>query len=354
MTSSIGLQMRRVDPEQDERWDEYVMGHPESSIYHHSAWGRVLQKTYGFIPFCIALEDSKEGRFDGIVPFMLIKSWLTGKRLVSLPFTSYCDLLAPSAYLEDIMRFALKTDPAVKYAKLKLFRDGLGDFFRGFEKKDAYVTHILDVNHSPKKLFRSFHGSSVRQRIRRAEREKLKFRLAEKEADLVDFYRLEARLKKKHGLPPQPYSFFVNMWRILKPKNFLHVPLVEYGGKVIAGAILLKFGNSFHLEYSASDQQFLKLCPNQMLIWECIKMAIENGAETFDFGRSALSNKSLVEFKERWGAERRQLSYYLFPKIEEVETEKGPVRNALELVNRKLPVFLLRLEGRLVYPHLGL
>jgi hypothetical protein len=177
--------------------------------------------------------------------------------------------------------------------------------------------------------------------------------MGEREEDLQIFYKMETTVRKKHGLPPAPYAFFRNMWRSLGSRNFLRLPIVEQKGKALAAAIVLQFKDTVYFEYSASDPDSLKLCPNQKLIWEIIKLAHQDGARYFDFGRSAMTNHSLVEFKERWGARRCGLSYHYFPKATRTNTEQGVARKILEAINRTLPSPLLQLEGKLIYPHLG-
>lgn len=341
-----------INPKSDKRWDEFVLKHPMGSIYHHSSWGNVLKSTFGHIPFYIALENSKTGKFEGILPFMLIDSMITGKRLVSLPFTSYCCQLVPESELENAIRFALKNHSDIDYLELKLIKD-VEDVSEKYEKQSSYVTHILDLDVSQEQLFKSFHNTSIRHRIKRAEKNNLRLKISEKEEGLKKFYKLYTVVRKKHGLPPQPYTFFLNMWRNLKPKNFLFVPTIENQEKTIAAAIVLKFNNTFHLEYSASDQRFLKLSPNQILIWELIKIAHEGGARYFDFGRSSLLNKPLIEFKERWRAKRYNLFYYYFPSAKTISEKDGIKRKFLGLINRHLPLPVLRLEGKFLYPHLG-
>jgi hypothetical protein len=341
---------RLIDPQGDKRWDEFVTGHPQGDIYHLSSWGEVLSKAYGFSPYYIALERSEGNGLEGGIPFMAVNSRVTGRRLVSLPLTSYCSLLMPKEELPGVIGFAREKCPTARYALVKLLeRETSGGESRGA----AYTTHILDLKQPPSELFRSFHGSSIRQRIKRAKREGLTFRLGTGERDLKSFYGLETMVRKKHGLPPQPYAFFLNLWRIMYPKNLLSLPLVEHGGRVVAGAVVLRFKETTYFEYSASDQRFLKLCPNQMLIWECIKRAMGMGSKSFDFGRTALSNPSLMAFKERWNARRFYLDYRRYPESGESEGEPGRVRRFMEYVNRSLPPLLLRLEGRLIYPHIS-
>jgi hypothetical protein len=34
--------LTELNPAVDSRWDKFVLGHPEGTIYHHSAWQQVL------------------------------------------------------------------------------------------------------------------------------------------------------------------------------------------------------------------------------------------------------------------------------------------------------------------------
>lgn len=346
------VNLKVIDPDNDQRWDEFVDTDPRGSIYHHSAWRRVLLSTYGYASFYMALETSTTGRFEGIFPLMLINSIITGKRLVSLPFTSYCPPLIPESKLEEVVRFALEQHPGVEFLELKCLDkiENAPDFL---EKESAYMTHILDIGAGQGELFKSFHTTSICQRIKRAERNQIKLKLGETEDDLNKFYNLHITTRKKHGLPPHPYAFFANMWHILRPKGFMLVPLLEHQGQIIAGAIVLRSKNTFIYEYSASDTNKLNISPNQLLIWEVIKIACSEGARFFDFGRSSLANQTLIEFKSRWGAQGQGLMYYYYPKANRIGTEGGIGRQILNIANRLLPCSVLRLEGRLIYPHLG-
>lgn len=349
----MSLQIKVIDPKSDKRWDEFVMGHPQGTIYHLSGWIDILKSTYNYHFFNIALERSGTGKLEGIFPLMIVDSWITGKRLVSLPFTTYCNPLIPEKELANVINFAIDKHTDIRYVELKFLEDSQVPMPDNFEKDPSYVTHILDISGSSEQLFRSFHSTSVRQRIKRAKKNNLKFKIADKKAGLKIFYKLETAVRKKHGLPPQPSSFFTNMWNILKPKNLLFVPVVEFENTIIAAAMVLKFKDRFYFEYSASDQKHLKLSPNHLLIWEVMKIACSNQIKTLDFGRSSRQNSSLIEFKERWGAIRHELSYYYYPKIKCSNRKTGIGRNLLETCNRYIPDALLQLEGKIIYPHWG-
>src|SRR6266540_295804 len=185
----MGINLKVINPANDTRWDEFVDLHPDGSIYHHSAWRQVLLSTFAYDPFYVALENSATGRLEGILPFMLVKSRITGKRVVSLPFTSYCPMLVPGPRLEEIIHFILGECPGIDYLELKL-PENLENAPAILKKQPGYMTHILDLQAGPEQLFKSFHNTSIRQRIKRAEKSQIQLRMVEKEEDLKEFYDL--------------------------------------------------------------------------------------------------------------------------------------------------------------------
>ncbi len=344
--------LKIINAETDPRWDQFVFEHPQGSIYQHSLWGKVLSSTFGHTPLYVGLEKDDTHQLAGVVPFMFISSKLTGKRIVSLPFTAYIDPLAPDSELERIINYVAKGNSPVDFVELKLGRE-IRNTTGYFKSQSSYVTHVLDLDKDLNSLFNSFHKTSCRQRIKRAERNGLKLRIAKREEDLKKFYHLLVSVRRKQGLPPHPYSFFSNMWNILGPRKLMLVPLIEHQGRILAGAIVLRFKSTFSLEYTASDQNSLRISPNQLLIWETIKIACSEGATILDFGRSSLTHTSLIESKERWGTIRIQLQYYYYPSATRMDTEHGVARRILSFTNRYLPNSLLRLQGEILYPHIG-
>jgi CelD/BcsL family acetyltransferase involved in cellulose biosynthesis len=342
--------LEELNPVTDSRWDEFVLGNPEGTVYHHSAWQQVLAETYGYTPLYLAATSSAGNQISGILPLMFVNSFLTGRHLVSLPFTTYCNPLIPETLLEEAMHFAFNRFPGVRYLQLKLLEGEHAPFAqRGVAS--TFVSQVLSLDWDIDKLFLSFHPSSVRQRVRRAEKLGLAFRLSDEESGMRQFYRLHALVRRNHGLPPQPYAFFGNMRRILGRKNLLEVPVVEFEGNVTSAAVLLKGSSTWHLEYSACDSRFLRHGCNQLLIWKCIEMAYQAGAKYFDFGRTSLSQSSLLEFKERWKAKRRAIRYYYFPQDPKATHPHSYSDGLMVRLNRRLPLSLLRLEGWLIYRH---
>src|SRR3954471_6259451 len=83
--------IRLLDPTRGMEWDETASSHPHFSVFHSSAWARVLIGTYGHKPFY--LQCSENGRTKALLPLMEVASPLTGRRGVSLPFSDFSGAL---------------------------------------------------------------------------------------------------------------------------------------------------------------------------------------------------------------------------------------------------------------------
>ena len=136
---------------------------------------------------------------------MLVNSFLTGRRAVSLPSTTYCNPLVPETLLGEAMHFACERFPGVRYVELKLLESEQGSFGQ-LGVTSASVSQILSLDPDIDKLLRSFHPQSIRHRVRRAERRGLVFRLVDSESSLQQFYRFYCLMRHRNGLPPQPYA----------------------------------------------------------------------------------------------------------------------------------------------------
>src|SRR5262245_41581700 len=81
-----------IDPLCDERWAELIASHPSASVFHRCGWLAALQLSYGFEPIAFTTSSPTEPLTNALL-FCKVRSWLTGSRLVSLPFSDHCEPL---------------------------------------------------------------------------------------------------------------------------------------------------------------------------------------------------------------------------------------------------------------------
>jgi len=352
------MQVKIIDPSKDKRWDDFVLEHKFGSIYHHSSWGQVIERTYGHItPLYFVLEDSK-GSIKAAIPFFLIKSWLTGTRLVSLPFTPFCDALAETSEdVERLLKAVIEKKDEFRASYIEIRTQKSYDLFSNNKLVEHlyYKTHILTLEANPETLRKSFHKTCVQQRINRAERNHVIVKMGKTESDMKTYYSLNLLAQKKHGLPPIRYKLFQNLWQVMRTNGTITLLLAEHEDKVIAGTILLRFKDTMYSQDSASDKRFLKYNPNHLLLWKAIEMACNEGFRYFDFGKTSGRDRGLADFKRRWATEEHEIPYLYYPDIRGITSiqEESIKYRLMTAIGRRMPLSLAKIWGKAVYKHMG-
>jgi CelD/BcsL family acetyltransferase involved in cellulose biosynthesis len=346
------MQPYTFDPRQDSRWADFVASDPQASVFHQLGWLKALAGTYGYRPLVLTSATPGEALSDGIV-FCEVDSWITGKRLVSLPFADHAQPLADNgvgaSQLSEWMRTQCD-EQNWKYFELRPLCWKMRPE-SAFTASQSFWFHTLSLEPSTEQLFRGLHKSCIQRRIRRAEHEQLSYERGHSEELINDFYRLQLITRRRHGLLPQPRAWFQNLIACMSPN--VDIRLARKDGKPIASILTLSHRGTVVYKYGCSDERFHHLGAMPFLFWKLIEESKEAGAEQIDFGRTDLDNAGLIEFKDRLGATRRQITYLRYPRSSQ---ERGAVAKYLPWMRHifsVLPDPLSSLAGRALYRHIG-
>jgi len=350
------MRLTTIDVFKAGRWDDFVANHPQGTAFHLSNWGRVLQRTYRYTPYYVILEDYDREIKAGC-PFFLIKSWLTGTRLVCLPFTDVCYPLATSGEdIETLLSAVIEKAKKEKADHIEVRGPHPHVALRNsdFENHNYYKAFRLDLSRGTDHLWKGLH-KTTRRHVRRARKAKLEIERSGSEKAMRDFYLLNLATRKKHGVPPQPYDFFENIWRELIVTGLASVSLVKYRGTSIAGGVFLAHGDTIYYKFNASDSNYLQYRPNHFLVWDAIQYACERGYKFLDGGRTSPDNLGLVSFKRSWGMQETDLPYYYWPTIKGVSSTKqrSLKYRMMTSLMRRAPTTIFRVAGELFCKHLG-
>jgi Acetyltransferase (GNAT) domain len=342
----------RINPLTDPRWAALVARHPQASIFHSPGWIAALHRTYGYEPIAYTTSPPGQDLLCGI-PFCRIRTWLTGNRLVSLPFSDHCAPLVDSQEAFDAMLAALQHDVEKEnwqYVELRPSAFTL-PLRNDFSQTEAFALHTLDLRPGLRALFRGLHKDCVQRKIQRAEREGLSCEEGNSEPLLRKFYFLLLRTRRRHGLPPQPVQWFRNLIACLG--ETVRIRIASKKASPVAAILTLVHGNTLVYKYGCSDERFNNLGGTQLLFWKAIEDACSDGLTSFDLGRSELNNPGLLAFKDRWGTARSPLEYFrcsLSPSPAAVRTWP---RNLARYCFTHIPNPFLAAAGRLLYRHIG-
>lgn len=355
----LNCSIQTVNPLQEPGWDNLAMTHPGYTFFHSRAWAQVLQSTYGFKPIYFTVRDGN--RLLALLAVMEVNGWLFSRRGVSLPFTDECPPMTSDPFsFPALLRAATKygTDRRWKYLEWR----GSGGQARVENPKSepaaivpslAFYGHILDLATSEHALFQRF-DSGVRRAIRKAESAGVKGEITQDLASVRVFYALHCRTRKRHGLPPQPFSFFENIHRTILSENLGFVSLAKYQEKPIAAAIFFHMGKKSVYKFGASDDSYQQLRGNNQVMWEAIKWLVRNGLEVLHLGRTSLANEGLRRFKRGWATEECRIEYFRYDFLtQRAAAVRDEVFGWHNRLFRAMPMGLSRLLGMLLYKHMA-
>jgi hypothetical protein len=347
--SRKSLETRIVNPVSDPTWDTLVALHDDASCFHTSGWAKVLNQSYGHRPFY--LHFSCGGRLAALVPLMEVRSAFTGCRGVCLPFSDACEPL-----IFDPESIGLVTDHLAhfvgerrwKYVELR----GQKSLPLAANPVAQFYGHTLDLHSDTDELVTRF-ASPVRRAIRKAERSGVGASIVRNRQAIDDFYQLHVQTRQRHGLPPQPASFFLNIYEHIIQPGLGFIVIARHGYRSIAAAIFFRFGKNALYKYGASDKKFQELRANNLVMWHGIRALAQGGAEKLYFGRTECENDGLRRFKLSWGTQEETIGYF---RVNSSGPQSLPAAGHDSGFHKRifgmLPLMFNRLAGSVIYPHL--
>jgi CelD/BcsL family acetyltransferase involved in cellulose biosynthesis len=341
-----------TDPLSDRRWDDLVDQHPSASAFHTRGWLQALASTYGYEPFVLTSTPEGEPLRDGVA-LCRVSSWITGTRLVSLPFADHCQPLLRCA--EDCLVFTqwLRAErDRLRWKYIELRPLSFQGESCGLPPSQSYCLHELDLLPSLERIFEKLHKGSIQRKIRRADREQISHEVGNSKRLLDEFYGLVLMTRRRLRVLPQPRNWFENLVKYMGDK--VEIRVARKNGTPIAAMLTLRHRSSVIYKYGCSDKRFHNLGGMPFLFWKLIEESKALGVEQVDFGRTDLNNQGLITFKNRLGATSRLLRYYRSPKPKSQEGagnwDSQPLVRQLCSI---LPYPVCSAAGGLLYKHIG-
>ena len=173
---------------------------------------------------------------------------------------------------------------------------------------------------------------------------------------LKEFFEMHLRLRKhKYRLFAQPYRFFETIWEeyMDKGKGFL-LGVFDAQEKMLAANVYLVCGSTLYYKFNTSRLDSLVDRPNNLLLWEGIKLAKEHRLELLDLGSSGLEQDGLVRFKDHSGAERLKITHLGFAPPDYKFSQKRILRTFTNFCTLPwLPDGVSRWGSNIIYPYLA-
>ena len=386
------LRVFELDFRSDSRWEQFISSHPDAFIYHHPDWLIALEEEYEAKCISLACEDESH-QLRGILPLFGTKGLpfrlgrhATNSRLSSLPRTPVAGpLTLDDDAARELTSYAVQLARSLSGTQLEIKTQvaGLDDSVEDLSClpwRPTYVDELpsavdrkpwkkfwenvrLPRNCGPCKGCRRLRFGNAKQQhrvnwaVNKAMKLGLEVREADSEQDLEKWYALYLETMRHNAIPPRSYRFFLSLWSSMQPKGRLRLLVAEQelnGSKrMIAGSILLKYGQTVFYAFTGCVPEDLCLHPHDLIQIESIREACKGGFRWYDFGEVAEDHEALAQFKKKWGAEPRPQYRYYSPAIAENASSAGSVSTSIaRRIWRRLPVRATQTLGDLIYRYL--
>lgn len=325
-----------------DEWQAFADAHADRTIFHHRNWIELLSDTYGFKPLIPAVKEN--GQILAAIPLLETKNIWGARKLISLPCSDCMSILAKSRDAVEWLCWELTAD---KYREYKSIVVRTEQPFR-LGRTARWGRHVIDTSRPLKEIVANF-DRTLRTNLRRTEKCKLAFQFSQDASELEEFYRFLLKTRKKHGVPIQPKSFFRGLHNRILSSNLGYIGLARDGENTIAAGIFLCYGGKMMCKYLASDSNALDKRPNEFLLYQGIRMAVEMGCSTFDFGISKREQEGLRRFKSKFGATENDVyNDYIAGEVQPLLDESRAMKIVSATV-RHSPTVISRALGELFY-----
>jgi len=288
--------------EPDKKWDEFVSLHSKL-IFHTSLWWKVLKQGYGGETKYLVAEDS--GEWLSALPGMMV-----GNRLFRVFYSliPYGGFIGEPKHIPEFLNFLNDWAKKEKIQRIQIVdlaikkKEDLPDF-----KCVESYRHVLELKgKSPDQIWKNYHDG-LKRNIKTAMKSDLSFEKIKSREEVNQFYRLYLdSMRRNQALAKYPLKLFQKIYDLLVPE-FSDILFVKHHNQPIAGIVLIYSKDIAHYFHGGSDSEFLHLRPNDLLFHRAIQTAQERGKAYFDFLGSDKNFLSLIQFKDKWGAQREEL-----------------------------------------------
>lgn len=282
-------------------WDAFVRECQGWSHCHLYGWRSIMEEVLGHECIYLAALD-EDGRLDGVLPLVRVRSVLFGHYLVSMPFLNYG---GPLGSERAVVALADHAADRARRERVKLLelrsRQPLPLDMPVSHRK---ITVVLDLSGGREAVWKAL-GGKLRSQIRRPQKEEVEVRFGLDQCG--PFHEVFARHMRDLGTPAQPIELFEAIARTFPDDAWFGCAWLD--GRPVAGGAGFRWGDELEMTWASSLVEHKRIAPNMLLYWSFMERAMEAGVRVFNFGRCTPGGGT-HRFKQQWGSRDEPLWWY--------------------------------------------
>jgi len=307
-----------------------------SCFFNREEWFRVLEEGFKRPVVIYCLE--KDGKICLVLPGVIFNFGIVKMFYSNIPYGGFVgdfDLIHPSLVLFEN---SIRKDGI---HLIRIARSCNNEFpgLDGYGQEIAF-THLIDLQGLNEEQLWEGYKKRVRRDVRKAEKSGITIHEAVHPGEMDALFGLYLEtMRRNEAYNIWTKKMFYAIYRDLSQQGKAAVLLAKLKDEIIAGIILLFSPETTYYFFAASAKKYLSLCPNDLLVHYGICLTIRKGIRYFDLMTSQREDSALMNFKEKWGAQKHRFYFY--------EKNLTPVRPWLwkrvwRLMNTSIGVRLMR------------
>lgn len=321
----------------------------DCNLFTSRKWLDLLREEYRFT--FKAVVDGEEGN-----PLIFSEiSDIFGDRIVSLPFCDYTEPVVGTEKLPAVFGF-LRETYSDRTIIIRLHGE-LEDAERlGYRSIRTAVCHRVPLNGEMEDIWKRT-TYAFRKGVNKAKANKLRVERMNSRAGVDIFYAMLTRLRKnKFHIIPQAKSFYLRMLDSFVKEGEGDIWVVFREELPLAAAVVLRSGNALFDKMGVSDEEYLHLRPNNILLSEIMTYGNAIGYDYLDMGLSQSDYTGLLSFKDSLGGIRTPINFYKYtPENYDTRREKE-IKDLLSrlsgiFVNNEMPDDVVQQAAGILYKY---
>jgi hypothetical protein len=286
-----------------QEWDEFASRYTDL-IFYQSIWSKVLREGLGGQPLYFYLK--KGGEMVAGLPGILLDFKIIKILYASIPYGHF---IGERSCFKPFLEFLEKEFKKRSIDQVRIAESPFSESYHleSFNPISAKCT-LLDLRGYDKEKIWEGYNKNIRRDVRKSQKSGVTIHRGDNRQSIYLFYKLYlASMERNRAIAKYPLRWFETVYNIIISRGLGEIVLAEMNTVVIAGALFIYSPSSTHYFHNGSHYEFLKFCPNELIVHTSIEETIVRKGIFFDFMGSDPQDISLLRFKEKWGSQSKDI-----------------------------------------------
>lgn len=290
----------------EEEWQKFISGRTYS-IFQEPVWINIVAAGYKADPLYFVLQ--REGEEVSGIAGNLLNLGVMKMFFSTYPYGGVIGVPEFSGIFSEYLVKELKSRGIhrVHFTRPAWSKD---QGFHGYRRSSSYI-HILDVRGKTLETLWDGYKKRVRRDVIRAKKSGIKVDRIKDRKEIETYYEIYLDTMKRNGsIATHSKELYMAIYDKLITTGKATILFAKHGKEYAGGVTLLFSKDTVYLLGNVSLDSYLPLCLNDLLIHSSIELGITMGAKSFDFMTSSGDDVSLMNFKKKWGSDKREFNTF--------------------------------------------